>query len=276
MGAVISLDKEYVSRNKKYLKTNGEHRFIISQKNIARINKYKGVMQSVLEEFEDGETLFLQGCIVHEPIDFSHLNILHACMFESVVFEKGFTAHHANFTKGLTYAFCTVNGDINLSHAMVQALETSLTDENYVVASSGLYMSDLTIDGSCTMPYATLYDFECRYSECKQFIAKGIKVQENFYIEEFVCENVDISHAAFCLHYHEAIVQDALCIAHTITCKNSLSIAYAMFYQPPCMWDIKAQYFSIEHAQYAPYIQRPNFNIIRTDKGALAIKTSNA
>ena len=192
---------------------------------MARINAHNGVMRAVLRELTDGEMLFLQGCIVHEVMDFSKLTTAHVCVFESVRFEKGFVVHHA---------------------------------------------------GDCAMPHAILYDFECRYSACKTLTVHGVQVQEGFYIDDFVCENADFSHAVFCAHHQNALAQEAMFGAHTITCKNSLCFDGAVFYQCPCVWDVTARAFSAKNVRYAPYAQGADFRIARTDGEMLAIKTTKA
>ena len=282
MNNVISLDKTYCAKNEKHLQGRGKALFAASQGAVARINAHKGVMHAVLSDLTDGETLFLQGCVVHDVMDFPSLTIAHACVFESVRFEKGFVARHATFAKGLAFAFCAVHGTMELSHARIRSFETNLTDEDCAViaAADGLYMTDVTIAGDCLMPHATLYDFECRYSACKTLTAHGVQVQEGFSIDDFVCENADFSRAAFCTNYQDALVQDTMFGAHAMTCKNSLCFDGAMFYQPPCLWGVEAQKFSAKHARYAPYAQpcgqEPDFRIARTDGGALRIQTSNA
>ena len=277
MGDVISLDTTYCAKNKEYLEGRGKALFEASWRTVARINAHKGVMRAVLRELADGETLFLQGCIVHEVMDFSNLNVAHACMFESVCFEKGFVAHHATFGKGLAFAFCAVHGNIELSHAQVRSFETRLADEICAVIADadGLYMTDVTIAGDCTMPHATLYDFECRYSSCKTLTAHGVQVQEGFYIDDFVCETADFSRAVFCAHHQNALAQDAMFGAHTITCKNSLCFDGAVFYQRPCVWDVTAREFSAKNVRYAPYVQGADFRIARNGE-MLAIKTTKA
>ena len=281
MGDVISLDTTYYAKNKEHLEGRGKALFAASQRAVARINAHNGVMRAVLRELADGETLFLQGCLVHEGMDFSNLNVAHACVFESVRFEKGFVAHHATFGNGLAFAFCAVHGNIELSHAQVRSFETCLADENCAVIADAdsLYMTDVAITGDCAMPHATLYDFECRYSACKTLAAHGVQVQEGFYIDDFVCENADFSRAVFCAHHHNALAQEAMFGAHTITCKNSLCFDGALFYQRPCVWDVQAHAFSAKNVRYAPHVQGADFHTARTDGTdgeMLAIKTTNA
>ncbi len=276
MQNTVSLDEKYIRKHKKYYENNKHAQTILtrSKKHIAFMNKHKGNIHHVLNELEDGESLFLYACIVHKVMDLSNLEIAHACIFENVRFEKDFIANNTVFHKGLTLSLSDLDGNLELSHTNIKPLETNI-DSFATSFFCDWAIRDTTIMGNIMISHSLVSCPQIEYVTCHGTLtAYQTHFLEGIFMEDCTFQGINFTNSIFGENSH-IYKPDEFTFFHLghSTCIDTLSLDNAIFYKNIEISNVETKNFSTQNIQYKEMIQKPIFIVKPTNKDTVCIET---